>query len=856
MLLAPGATLLKRQTGLLVALLVGFVLLFGAQSWRAEKADQVHHLQTVMELSEKAIDRYFVKIEAAMSVLAREVAAAGGEQNLADVQLLLKRFNELHPEATSVSFLRIDGQVLAASNGAPPQARDFPNLATEPTYQHYLAELTPQLRMQLGRPLFGQVSQRWVFPVRYVVRDALQRPTAVLTLSMPVEFLEEFWRKAPVAAKATIGLIRDDGYLLSRYPVPAALGHAGVYGGPRSGALVQHLKAEQFPTSGYVEGINELAGTAFGNAFIRLEHFPVTLFVAMPKAEYYNAFWRRVRVPYLLVALLAAIGAYGYRSALRRQRSWDEERQHNTSLLRESDREQRFLINHLLAGVIVHGPDGGVLQVNAQACLLLGLSEAEMLGKVPIDPTWRFVREDNTPMPVDEYPVPRVLGTQAAQHGMVVGVLKAGMDDPTWLLGDAFPESDAQGQIRRVVVTFVDISPRRRIERVLAESESRFRMLYEHNMDGVLQTRPDGSILNANQAACRLFRTDEAGLRTLGRTGVTDPGDSRVGVLLAQRQRDGHARGEITMLRADGSRFEAEVASVLYTDPAGQPLTSMVVRDVTDRRRAEAAVAAKELAEEANRSKSEFMARMSHELRTPLNAILGFSEVLELDRQHALHPVQRQRLGHIREAGGHLLMLINDLLDLSRIESGTMRLNIDRVDVMATARDAVSEVATLAAAQGITMHCHGPDQPLIPVQGDRTRIKQVLLNLLSNAIKYNQPGGSVEVAIDGDPQQVRLTVRDTGMGMSPAQVQTLYQPFNRLGREHTGVEGTGIGLVVSRSLVELMGGHISVISEPGLGSEFVVVLPVATHVLLPAATEPPSRSVGGRREDPNDHRAA
>ena len=711
-------------------------------------------------------------------------------------------------------------------------------MAAEPSYQRFLADLQPGTRTDLGRPIWGPVSKRWIFPVRHVLRDDRGAVRAVLSSSMPVEFLEEFWRKAPVVAKATIGLIRDDGYLLSRFPTPPSVGLDRVYGEPRKGALVNHLMSRQFPDTGYAEGAGELAGTELGFAYVRFEHFPMTLFVAMPKHEFRLAWWRRVRMPYLLVALLAGIGSLGLRSAMRRQREWVAERQRSELTLRESEREQRFLIDHLQAGVIVHAPDGSVQQVNAQACLLMGLSEAQMLGRALVDPTWRFVREDGSVMPLAEFPVPRVLQTLAPQRALVLGVMKDDRAEPVWLYGDAFPQTDAQGGLLRVVVTFVDISNRLRAEKALAINEVRFRLLYENNLDGVLQTRMDGSILAANQAACSLFRQTEDELRRLGRGGLTDPGDPRLARLLAARERDGHARGELTMLRGDGSSFEAEVASVIYTDPTGQRITSVVVHDVTDRRRAEAAVAARDLAEEANRAKSEFMARMSHELRTPLNAILGFSEVLDLDTEHPLQALQQERLRHVRDAGGHLLLLINDLLDLSRIESGSMRLNIDRVDVLAVAQDAVGEMSTQAQAQDIHLHCDLAAEPIGWVHGDRSRIKQVLLNLLSNAIKYNRPGGRVRVSLEVTASRARLTVKDTGMGLNAAQIQALFQPFNRLGREHSAVEGTGIGLVVSRSLVELMGGHISVHSEPGQGAEFVVDLPLAAEPQGAPATPP------------------
>ena len=676
---------LQQLALLLGTLLLGFVLLFGWQSWRSEKADQILALQTVLELSEKALDHYFVQVDTGLQGLALDLGAQGGLADLPQAQRLLQRYSLLHPEIASVNLLRIDGQVLATSVSRRPGggvSGGLPSLAQVPSYQVFLADLRPGTRLDLGRPLAGALSQQWVFPMRQVLRDDQGQPAAVLAVGMPVALLQDFWRDVPAFSKASIGLIRDDGYLLSRYPSPAMPDAAALYGAPRQGTLRQHLVAAGYPARGYVEGINQITGLSHGNVFLRLQHYPVTLFVSLPASAFFAAWWQRVGVPFLLVGLLGGVGMFGYGYMLRSQQAGANQRRQAEALLRASEQEQRFLLDHLLAGVIVHGPSGAVLRCNAQAALLMGLSEAQLLGHLPIDPAWRFVREDGSTMPRSDYPVHRVLRAGAPVRGLVLGVVQPDRAQPVWLLGDAYPEratehttgdADVAGTIRRVVVTFVDISGRRQVEQTLAQSERRYRLLFENSLDGVLQTRPDGSILSANPAACSIFGLDEAALRARGRNGLVDPADPRVAVLLAQRVRDGRTSGEITMLRGDGSPFEAEVSSVLYTDDTGQPLSSLLLRDVTNRRQAEAALAAKDAAEQANHAKTAFMARMSHELRTPLNAILGFSQVLVDDASPPLTARQQQRVQHIQHAGDHLLSLINDLLDLSRIESGALQ---------------------------------------------------------------------------------------------------------------------------------------------------------------------------------------
>ncbi len=222
------------------------------------------------------------------------------------------------------------------------------------------------------------------------------------------------------------------------------------------------------------------------------------------------------------------------------------------------------------------------------------------------------------------------------------------------------------------------------------------------------------------------------------------------------------------------------------------------------------ALVAAEAAQKANAAKTEFLSRMSHELRTPLNAVLGFAQLLQLDPQKPLSPTQALRVGHIERAGNHLLAMINDVLDLSRIESGTFPLSIGPVDV----RRAVHEARALvdvAASQGSVGLCI--DEPTVGescsfVRADRLRLRQILLNLLSNAVKYNRFGGQVTVrwrCITAE-QRVNIEVNDNGVGINAEQLSHLFEPFNRLGAETTPVEGTGIGLVISRRLAQSMGG--------------------------------------------------
>jgi CheY-like chemotaxis protein len=270
-------------------------------------------------------------------------------------------------------------------------------------------------------------------------------------------------------------------------------------------------------------------------------------------------------------------------------------------------------------------------------------------------------------------------------------------------------------------------------------------------------------------------------------------------------------------------------------------------RDVTERKQFEHALqetnvalqAAREAAEKANRAKSEFLSSMSHELRTPLNAVLGFAQLMGSETPP---PGMRQQrsIDQILKGGWYLLRLINEILDLSMIEAGKVTLSQESMSINDVFQDCKGMIEPQATKRGIVMSFPALDN-VFYVHADRTRIKQVMINLLSNAIKYNGIGGAVIVqCAASSPDRVRISVRDTGAGLSADQLEQLFQPFNRLGQQDSVEEGTGIGLVVTRQLVELMGGQIGVESVVGAGTVFWVEF---------AASTPPALALDGIDED-------
>ena len=283
---------------------------------------------------------------------------------------------------------------------------------------------------------------------------------------------------------------------------------------------------------------------------------------------------------------------------------------------------------------------------------------------------------------------------------------------------------------------------------------------------------------------------------------------------------------EFRVRLADGSYRWLASRSAVVVDDAGRPIRRVGANwDITESKNADLARQQAVLAAREIDAKSQFLSRMSHELRTPLNAVLGFTQILQIEARRSGSSDQLAKLEHIRSAGDHLLSLINDVLDLSSLESGELRLSMRPVDVAALVAEALPLVQGLAEQHGVELEVR--DGGGI-AHADPTRLRQVLINLLSNAIKYNRRGGRVVIATGSDGDRARLVVQDTGRGLAREQLASLFEPFNRFGVEHEGIEGTGIGLTIVKALVDGMGGSIEVSSKPGTGTTFEVRLPAAS----------------------------
>ncbi len=384
----------------------------------------------------------------------------------------------------------------------------------------------------------------------------------------------------------------------------------------------------------------------------------------------------------------------------------------------------------------------------------------------------------------------------------------------------------------RTAALQAEIDERRQAEERLAVREQRFRAIFDSVNIGVTVVDPQGLVVDVNPAFCTMMGATAAQLlqRPLADIRLPDVNeDDGTAVALG----GGQARRQ-RFLTHDGRVLQVAASLRTLRDATGQAVATVgALQDLTQVLRLREAEREREQAEMASRTKSDFMARLSHELRAPLNAILGFAQKLgQADAGGELDDANRHRsLAQIRQAGWHLLDMVNDVLDLSRMEAGSLRLTLEPVSLADLAQEAMAMVEAAAQQGQVAMRLSLSPQA-DSVQADPVRLRQIVINLLGNAIKYNRPGGRVVLRTrPAGVGEVVIEVEDDGIGMSEAQLGELFTPFNRLGREQPdaagkpGSHGTGIGLVICRKLADLMAGELSVSSTEGAGSLFSLRLP-------------------------------
>ncbi|HKP04638.1 MAG TPA: PAS domain S-box protein [Chthoniobacterales bacterium] len=494
-----------------------------------------------------------------------------------------------------------------------------------------------------------------------------------------------------------------------------------------------------------------------------------------------------------------------------------------TAALEASDARSRQLFDDAPIGMAVVSADNKKFkQVNARFAEMIGYSEAELTALTPLDLTH----------PGD------LAETQRLVTAMLEGAGRCCVEkrylrkngEVLWAERTACVIRDKDGTARDFLIMVEDITERKRAEEAVRESQRKLaaaletnQLIMDNSQDVICTIDEEGRFVTMNQASETLWGYVPAELIGRRYMELVHPEDQAA---TEQAAADIRVNGKVVDFVNRYVRKDGSVVSVLWSASwsDSKKMLFCVAHDITERTRIEAALReAKNEADRANHAKSEFLSRMSHELRTPLNAILGFGQLLE--RQNPTVQ-QRARVEHITSAGRHLLNLINEVLDISRIEAGHLQLSVEPVSVTDVLEETLALMRPLAAAREMEISVDPHLDKELHVGADRQRLKQVLLNLLTNAVKYTPVGGSIAVVLDqSQSTNTRLVVTDTGAGIGPEKLERLFTPFDRLGAEQSGVEGTGLGLALCQRLMHAMGGDIGVHSVVNKGSAFWIELP-------------------------------
>jgi len=482
------------------------------------------------------------------------------------------------------------------------------------------------------------------------------------------------------------------------------------------------------------------------------------------------------------------------------------------------------LFDFLPIGAYRSSPEGRQLRANPALIALNGYaSEAEQIAAVHDIATEWYVTPQRRTQFMQE------LERQGFVRGFVSEVYRHKTRERIWVSENAHAVRDAGGRMHYIEGTVEDVSERVRAEEALRESEERWKLALDSSGDGIWDwdLQSGGETFSPRFAEMYGFAPGE--IEDLPEPFVAriHPDDEPE----RRRHRDAHLAGRTPRYESehrvrckDGSwKWVLARGMVMKRDAQGRPARMIVTHtDITRAKDAEALRRARDQAEAADRAKTELLSHVSHELRTPLNGVLGFAQLLE--QAADLPPQYRPWVGHILSSGRHLLGVVDDLLDLSSAPGSGLRLNLEPLDPLPVLQDAWSMLAERARESGIAFVPRWTVAADLAVVADRQRLRQVFANLLSNAIKYNREGGQVEISAARADPHVEVHIVDTGLGMDEAQLARVFQPFERLGAESSGIEGTGLGLALSRQLVMAMGGEIRVASARGSGSTFTVAL--------------------------------
>ena len=477
--------------------------------------------------------------------------------------------------------------------------------------------------------------------------------------------------------------------------------------------------------------------------------------------------------------------------------------------------------------------DGNIVYANDLFCKISGYSLEELCGQ-----NHRVVKSDehSDAFFADMWDT---ISSGQVWHGEIKNKSRNG--EGYWVAATIVPVLDEKAEPFQYISIRTDITKRKKMEEDIAQAHNFLESITINMGEGVYVLNEAGECTFLNPEAEHLLGWKENELLGKNLHDIVHYQDGHGHLVLASECptmlsiKKGHTyRSETEVFtRKNKEIFPVSIVSVPLREDGKITGSVAVFQDITERSRTARELAeAKEQAENANRAKSEFLSSMSHELRTPLNAILGFGQMLDFNPKEPLTDMQKSAVDQILKGGQHLLELINEVLDLAKIEAGKVDLSIENVSVAGLIDECLALVQTLAEKNDIELIVEESLKENVEVRADNIRFKQALLNLMSNAIKYNTPGGTVTLSGYATPgNMLHLSITDTGPGISVENQEALFQPFNRLGAEGTEIEGTGIGLTITKQLIERMDGHLGVESTLGEGATFWIELPLSEHNL-------------------------
>jgi PAS domain S-box-containing protein len=501
-------------------------------------------------------------------------------------------------------------------------------------------------------------------------------------------------------------------------------------------------------------------------------------------------------------------------------------------------REQHYqsLFGSVLEGVMVLDGDGRVLFLNEPGRAILGLSSEGIQGRRLPNLRHRALRQDGTPYPFDDYPPIAAVRTGCSVSGAVMGVKRG--STTRWLRINATPLL-ARGALKRaaVIASFLDISDFRHVQSQLANREAKYRAIFHQTFQFIGLLEPDGRVLEANQTAMKAIGVSEEDVQgqyfwdtPWWSHSASEQDKLKHGVRRAAQGQ--FIRFETSHPTPDGLMWVDFSLSPVFDENGSVRWLIPEGHDITARKNSELALAeAKAAAESASQSKSQFLATMSHELRTPLNAILGYSEMV---REQTFGPLSKDYLdyvGYIHEAGRKLLGVIQEILDIARIETGSIDLLIEPIQLEELSAKLHELAGHHAASKRLDFRISVAPQRH-PFRADRRRMIQLLLNLLLNAVKFTPAGGAIGLSVSQPGGGTQFEVWDTGQGIPAEQLRAIWEPFGRSANAYVRMagddgagNGLGLGLTLARHLVEAQGGTILVDSVPDQGSRFTLLFP-------------------------------